>query len=651
MASFTGLQLKRIHKQLEQVKKELLSSSRRDETGIYWQSPYYQTTGQFSFKTTVDIFNGNSGIALFYIGLFELSGNREDLKMAEDIMNKVLQSEAVLKPQSFGFYTGITGVAYVCIKLYEHNQEDKYLQYASSLILENQENIIHITVKADLLSGYAGSLLVITLLYHHLQTKSLLVIIHQLIQRIINEARISAVGLKWDYNQSKSAFDSLAGFSHGASGIAYCLMQVGNYFKNDGLIYLAEQALAYEMQYFHAESGNWLDLRLGKHRLNQPDIHQWDLNIFLPEMKKVNSWAHGAAGIGLARLYAYQLTGNELYFQQCELVMKKCLKDLGELDRTDFTFCSGYTGMLPFVAEFSDLIAKDCSGLFMSVTDRAGSQYENRQSYNTYISANLFDYGLLSGKAGVGYMLLHLLNPEMDNVAYPVLPQSRDLPPAVAGQSKSAIQQRIFSTHYAQTIHSLNTYEADFMLQIQAENINEFEQELYQKIKVLPESGDSRIAEIFNFENEMTRCWKLHKGHLCYQKKNEFILDKTKQLSLATDEELYRLSFMRCDHVKFYPLTSRLKKMLGLVQTHQAVLFISEQSGVNIVYLGQLSTLLMSCLDQQAVTGKELLRLTLDHFSGNEQLLLETTVLKERILLQIRSLMTSGIIGVKEAKE
>ena len=579
MTSFTSLQLKRIHEQLEQVKSDLLSSSNRDDIGVYWQSPYYESAAQFSFKTTVDIFNGNSGIALFYIGVFELSGNREDLKMAEDIMDKVLQSEDVLSPRSFGFYTGLTGVAYVCIKLYELNKEEKYLQRACRLMLDNKENIVNNTAKADLLSGYCGSLLVMTLLYHHLKTKNLLVVVHQLINRVINEARISEIGLKWDYNQSKSAFDSLTGFSHGASGIAYCLMQVGNYFKNDGLIYLAEQTLAYEMQYFYAESGNWLDLRLGKYRLSLPNIHQWDLNIFLPEMKKVNSWAHGAGGVGLARLYAWQLTGKDLYLQQCQLVIERCLKDLEKLDRTDFTLCSGYTGLLLFLSEFSSLIEKDYSWLFVSVTDQAKSQYENKRSYNTYISANQFDYGLLSGKAGVGYMLLLLLNQETSNAVYPVLPQSEKLPTAMASHSKSAIQRRIFSTHYAKTIHYLDSFVPDFMQELQAENINEFEQKVYQKISGSQELEDSGIAEVFDFENKMAIRWKLHKGYLCYQKKNDFILDKAKQLSLATDEELCGLSFKLYDHVNFYQLSTRLKEVMGFVQTYQAVLFISDQDG------------------------------------------------------------------------
>ncbi|MBB5638556.1 hypothetical protein HDE68_004488 [Pedobacter cryoconitis] len=651
MISFSPLQIKKIQGQLEQIKNDLISSCRRDETGVYWQSPYYESADQFVFKTTFDIFNGNSGIALFYIGLFEFSGKREDLKMAEDVMNKVLQSEDVISPKSFGFYTGLTGVAYVCIKLYEHNQEEKYLRTASRLMLDNQENIFNNTAKADFLSGYSGSLLVITLLYHHLRTKNLLAIIRQLIDRIISEARISETGLKWDYNQSKSAFDSLAGFSHGASGIAYVLMQVGNYFKDEGLIYLGEQALAYEMQYFHAESGNWLDLRLGKYRLSLPDAYKWDLNIFLPEMKKVNSWAHGAAGIGLARLFAYKITGNELYFRQCKLVMQRCLKDLKELDRTDFTLCSGYAGILLFVSEFSGFMEKDYSTLFMRVMDQAKTQYERKRSYNTYISANQFDYGLLSGKAGAGYMLLQLLNKEMNNAVYPVLPRNQKMTTTLVSPDKSAIQHHLFSTHYARTIHFLNTYAPGFTDQLQAENVREFEEQVLEKIGQLSNDKDHGGAEIFCFENKMAAWWKRHKGYLCYQKKNEYILNKAKQLSLATDEELCNLSFKLQDHVFFYSLGSRLKELMVLAKTHQAVLFIAEPNGVSPVYIGQLSALLISRLDQQSVTGKRLISLIIDSFLENEQLKLETTVLKERIILQIRSLVMSGIIGMQEEDE
>lgn len=641
------IQTEKINEQLQRINKELLSAAIRDETGLSWPVPYYESTGLLSFKTTIDIFNGSSGIALYFIALFEYSGKKEDLQTAEDIMRKILKSEELLNPRSFGFYTGLTGVIYTCIRLYELNKQKKYLDTALDLSLSNRKNIIEHTEKADLLSGYSGSLFVFTLLYHHLKSAIILAMIQQMVNRLVQEARISVTGLKWDYNRSKSAFDSLAGFSHGASGIAYALMQVGNYFKNDGLIYLAEEALEYEMQYFHQESNNWLDLRLGSYRLSLPDAHKWDLKLFLPEMKNVNSWAHGAAGIGLSRLYAWKISKNPVYFAQCKTAMNRCLSDLKKMDRTDFSLCSGYSGMIPFLLRFQELSRKDLSEALWSIAERANHQYETEGSYNTYISASSFDFGLLSGKSGVGYMLLQLLNPEMNNAVYPDLPVANDDFSALVAPDKTAIQQGIFSLHYPKTIQLLNLPEPGFTKQLQAEDLREFEEKINQKINLLSASKGWEIMEVFKFEKARTSCWKIHKGYLCYAKKNEFISNQNKQLLFSTDDALLDLQIALADHVGFYPIASRLREIMELKQGDHAALFISEESGLQTIYIGQLPTLILSHLHKAMTSGRKLIDFILDDFLQQDSWTMEHEALKQRLLLQIRLLIRNGIISVK----
>lgn len=641
------IQTKKINEQLQRINKELLSAVIRDDTGLYWTGPYYESTGRLSFKTTMDIFNGSSGIALYFIALFEYSGRKEDLQIAEDIMRKTLKSEELLKPRSFGFYTGLTGVIYTCIRLYELNKQKKYLDTALDLSLSNRKNIIEHTAKADLLSGYSGSLFVFTLLYHYLKSAVILAMIQQMVNRLVQEARISETGLKWDYNRSKSAFDSLAGFSHGASGIAYSLMQVGNYFKNEGLIYLAEQALQYEMQYFHQESDNWLDLRLGSYRLGLADAYKWDLNVFLPEMKNVNSWAHGAAGIGLSRLYAWKISKNPVYFAQCKTAMNRCLSDLKKMDRTDFSLCSGYSGMIPFLLKFQELSRKDLGEALWSIAERANHQYNAEGSYNTYVSAGSFDFGLLSGKAGIGYMLLQLLNPEMNNAVYPALPVTNEDPSAIVGPDKTTIQQGIFSLHYPKTIQLLNLSEPGFTKQLRAEDLREFEEKINQKISLLSASKGWKMMEAFKFEKARTNCWKIHKGYLCYAKKNEFIRNQNKQLLFSTDDGLLDLQIGLADHVRFYPIASRLREIMELKHGDEAALFISEESGVQTIYIGQLPTLILSHLHKAVTGGRKLIDFILDDFLQQDSWTTEHEALKQRLLLQIRLLIRNGVISVK----
>lgn len=318
------------------------------------------------------------------------------------------------------------------------------------------------------------------------------------------------------------------------------------------------------------------------------------------------------------------------------------------MHRTDFTLCSGYMGMLPFLSRFAGLLQKNYAESILSVVDQAGVQYARKRSYNTYISANQFDYGLLSGKSGVGYILIQLLNKEMDSVVYPVLPPNKKLPPVITSYSQFAVKQRIFSTYYAKTIYLLEQFEPGSMLKMQAEDFNGFEEWLYQRIRSLPALEESGITALFDFEHQLAIRWKLHKGYLCYKKKNEFIQDQAKQLSLVTAEELCNLSFKLNDHVGFYPLSTKLKNVMGLPETYQAALFMSDEHGVKAIYIGQLSSLILSGLAEQAVTGQELISLILENFSGNAKLKPETTVLRERILLQMRSLIISGMIGLKE---
>lgn len=645
MFSFSLIQTEKITTQLQKITNDLHAAAIHDDSGISWPSPYYENPEQFSFKTTVDIFNGSSGIALYFIALFEFYNRKEDLKIAEDIMQKALKTAEVLKPRSFGFYTGLTGVIYTCIRLYELNKKKKYLNTALRLSQNHQKSIIEHTAKADLLSGYSGSLFVFTLLYHHLKSDAVLMMIQEMTNRLVQETRISETGLKWDYNKSKSAFDSLAGFSHGASGIAYALMQVGNYFKSEGLIYLAEQALKYEMQYFYRESNNWLDLRLGSYRLGLPDAYKWDLNLFLPEMKNVNSWAHGAAGIGLSRLYAWETTGNPVYFGQCKAAMERCLSDLKKMDRTDFSLCSGYSGMVPFLLKFQQLTGENLTSALCSIAEQANDQYEQEGSYNTYISASPFDFGLLSGKTGIGYMLLQLLNPEMNNVVCPSLPVNDGCLPTAHGPAKAAIQQGLFLRHYPSTIKLLNLLEPGFPEGLPAEDIQEFEEKTHQKINHLPASKGWEIMEVFNFEKIRTQCWKGHKGYLCYAKKNEFIRNQNKELLLRNDDLLPDLGLELSDHVMFYPIASRLREIMELKQQDCAALFISEESGLQTIYIGQLPTLIINHLKKEVTTGRKLIDFILGDFLKQGYNIVEYEALEQRIIRQIRLLIISGILS------
>lgn len=87
----------------------------------------------------------------------------------------------------------------------------------------------------------------------------------------------------------------LCGLSHGASGLGWALLELGAVTGDDRFSNAACEALRYERSWFDDRAGIWPDLREmapGEQLAGAP------------------FWCHGAGGIGLVRLRAYQLAGD-----------------------------------------------------------------------------------------------------------------------------------------------------------------------------------------------------------------------------------------------------------------------------------------------------------------------------------------------------
>jgi lantibiotic modifying enzyme len=89
----------------------------------------------------------------------------------------------------------------------------------------------------------------------------------------------------------------LTGFSHGTAGVAYALLELFQATGDTKYRRGAELAFNYERRWFDASAGNWPDFREepgARKRGNDP----WPC---------ATAWCHGAPGIGLSRLRAYEV--------------------------------------------------------------------------------------------------------------------------------------------------------------------------------------------------------------------------------------------------------------------------------------------------------------------------------------------------------
>jgi lantibiotic modifying enzyme len=140
----------------------------------------------------------------------------------------------------------------------------------------------------DVIGGSAGALLGLLSLYKYQQKDELLQRACWCGQHLLKQ-RISTA----DGRRAWPAFQShpLTGFSHGAAGIAYALLRLGDVTGDQIWKEAAEEALAFEQSHFLPEVGNWADLRAQSEETDMHASHAF-----------ATAWCHGSAGIGLARL-------------------------------------------------------------------------------------------------------------------------------------------------------------------------------------------------------------------------------------------------------------------------------------------------------------------------------------------------------------
>ncbi|MFD2581711.1 lanthionine synthetase LanC family protein [Pedobacter vanadiisoli] len=625
---FTVEETERLKAQLYEIYGELISAFKENEQEIWWQTPFYINPDEYEFRESYDLFNGNCGIILFFLELYRFDGNIDHLKIVGKGMHRILNADAVQHPKFFALYTGLGGVIYTCLKVFEVTGNTFYKGKALELSLIHKQGLTEGLSKADLLSGYSGNLLMLTSLYHHTDDKEVLSMVSLLIDRLITEARISEQGLKWDYSSSKKAYDSMTGFSHGAAGIAWVLMQVAQYFKATGLIYLAEEALKYEMQYYDSGAKNWLDLRLGPHRLNKADVHEWKLQTFLPEMTDVNAWAHGAAGAGITRQMALQLTKQKQYRLSCSSALQRCLDDLEKLDRTDFTLVSGYCGMIPL------LLSHEMKAQIVLILDKARMLYQKTNSYNGYVSCGCDDYGLLSGKSGVGYIILNVLNNKnINSILTPALPKNYGESVFRGKYNKKSIKKSVFSKYYARTLEQLKVVDSKVF---DVKDINEFKMKL--ELLVLA-SNNIKTQKIFDLENKLVDLWKQHKGYFSFEQKCKYLYKMSNESLSITDQALMAQSFGLSGHIELYHHHDDLNDQ-------NVLLLISEGSGIKELNVGVFAAMILNAIAKKRLTGVELVK-------SIQALLFEenppekpSIELENKVVKQIRLLIKAGFVMV-----
>lgn len=243
--------------------------------------------------------------------------------------------------------------------------------------------------------GNAGAVLALDALYKVHPDAEVLAIMEACGRHILSQARPVGGGLAW----ASKTLDCppLAGYSHGASGIAAALEVLYQRTEEEPYRQAASGALAYERTLFSEEQGNWRDLRIAPVRRQDGTIVE----------NYPVAWCNGAAGIGLARLRMTSLR-DAIFDEEIDAALRAtrrhgfgynhclCHGDLGNIELLIEAEAAGHPS----------LGAHEVASLTTNILEVI-----ERQGWICGTPRGVETPGLMTGLAGIGYGLLRLYDP------------------------------------------------------------------------------------------------------------------------------------------------------------------------------------------------------------------------------------------------
>lgn len=360
-----------------------------------------------------DLYAGTSGIALFLAALHSVTGDCELRRTALGAMKQALaRADSVLPRYRLGLYTGWPGIALASARVGRLLDEPYLLADARELLARcTREEAAG--YEYDLLGGSAGAVAGLVLLHRMTGEVDFLDAAVDLGDELLEKAETGEAGYSWRSRQFPGR--NLTGWSHGAAGIAYALLQLFSVTVEARFRDAAEMAFEYERHWFVPEEGNWPDFRHGTNTRRTSKHH----------LRFATFWCHGAPGIALSRLRAYEILKEETYRAEAIAALRTtCRAVEAQLQsrQGSFTLCHGLSGNAETLLYADMVLGSNVAGLDLRqlalAAARAGSQSFAGQP-RPGRADGLDTPGLMTGLAGLGLFFLRIHQPGIPSVILP----------------------------------------------------------------------------------------------------------------------------------------------------------------------------------------------------------------------------------------
>lgn len=393
------------------IARRLADEARPASTGVHWHGATVAGTEedprlQYG-DTGPGLYSGSAGIGLFLCCAARHDDTSQLARMSrEAIAHALSRAPALLDEGQLGLYDGVMGIVVAALAAGRQLGETGLTGKAEKLALAASQAASHLGGAAghDLISGTAG--IVIGLLHAHRLTGN--PDLRHAAAAVARDLAASSSPEPWGRSwESSQGGPNLTGLAHGASGPALALQEAGAATDDPQLTRAATEAMRYERSWYSAAHRNWPDLRRRATGGDTPPGYP----VF---------WCHGAAGIGMARLRSYELTGDTIALAEASAAIQ-AVRDLviaaGTAMRAgqalDLSLCHGLAGAAELLVMAASVLENEAH---LRAARRIGRlMIEHRDQVGSWPcgvpgAGEVPD--LFLGLAGIGLTMLRLHEPD-----------------------------------------------------------------------------------------------------------------------------------------------------------------------------------------------------------------------------------------------
>ncbi len=370
---------------------------RNDNGDVAWMGLRLEGNTRWSVAALgPELYDGTAGVTLFLAYLAHVSGQDRYAALARAALG-TLRKQLTAAPgmRTIGAFDGLGGIVYVLSHL-------AALWERSDLMLEASEFLTAIDrqieddANFDVISGAAGAIAALASFAAVHPEGQATDVARRCGDHLIAHATQMTRGVGW--MNADLGTRPLAGFSHGAGGIAWALSLLATWTGYERYRDVARLGVEYERSLFHPIRRNWPDLRDGGSAATSPGRPEAFLT----------AWCHGAAGIALARVHMRECLGDVVTRSEIETAIATTIAEgFGD----NHSLCHGDLGNLDILMQVGDRLP---SASLVDARRQATAlliRSLRRDEWLCGIPLAVESPGLMTGLAGIGYGLLRLAAP------------------------------------------------------------------------------------------------------------------------------------------------------------------------------------------------------------------------------------------------